>query len=219
MKNKNKMLQYINEKRNFSITAFMAEFKLSYAEAVNFLYDYKVQGNVKQLNDFKYQLMRVIPIENNKEEKKSDKSVLTASNNSMDGIFGTMMLDEEEFTDNEDDGDNDNSDDNQASIEDILKELEEDALEEEKSLKILRNEIEKNFSKFKCLRIVTKIASISPTITRQEAISKAEEIRTMLEFLEDSEMVSVMDKVIYELNDIDDDDFEELKKGVDDDES
>ena len=219
MKNKNKMLQYINEKRFFSITAFMAEFKLSYAEAVNFLYDYKVQGNVKQLNDFKYQLMRSIPIENNKEEKKSDKSTLTASNNSMDGIFGTMMLDEEEFTNNEDDGDNDYSDDNQASIEDILKELEEDALEEEKSLKILRNEIEKNFSKFKCLRIVTKIASISPTITRQEAISKAEEIRTMLEFLEDSEMVSVMDKVIYELNDIDDDDFEELKKGVDDDES
>lgn len=219
MKNKNKMLQYINEKRFFSITAFMAEFKLSYAEAVNFLYDYKVQGNVKQLNDFKYQLMRSIPIENNKEEKKSDKSTLTASNSSMDGIFGTMMLDEEEFTDNEDDGDNDNSDDNQASIEDILKELEEDALEEEKSLKILRNEIEKNYSKFKCLRIVTKIASISPTITRQEAISKAEEIRTMLEFLEDSEMVSVMDKVIYELNDIDDDDFEELKKGVDDDES
>lgn len=219
MKNKNKMLQYINEKRFFSITAFMAEFKLSYAEAVNFLYDYKVQGNVKQLNDFKYQLMRSIPIENNKEEKKSDKSTLTASNNSMDGIFGTMMLDEEEFTNNEDDGDNDNSDDNQASIEDILKELEDDALEEEKSLKILRNEIEKNFSKFKCLRIVTKIASISPTITRQEAISKAEEIRTMLEFLEDSEMVSVMDKVIYELNDIDDDDFEELKKGVDDDES
>lgn len=219
MKNKNKMLQYINEKRFFSITAFMAEFKLSYAEAVNFLYDYKVQGNVKQLNDFKYQLMRSIPIENNKEEKKSDKSGLTASNSSMDGIFGTMMLDEEEFTNNEDDGDNDNSDDNQASIEDILKELEEDALEEEKSLKILRNEIEKNYSKFKCLRIVTKIASISPTITRQEAISKAEEIRTMLEFLEDSEMVSVMDKVIYELNDIDDDDFEELKKGVDDDES
>lgn len=219
MKNKNKMLQYINEKRFFSITAFMAEFKLSYAEAVNFLYDYKVQGNVKQLNDFKYQLMRSIPIENNKEEKKSDKGVLTASNNSMDGIFGTMMLDEEEFTNNEDDGDNDNSDDNQASIEDILKELEEDALEEEKSLKILRNEIEKNYSKFKCLRIVTKIASISPTITRQEAISKAEEIRTMLEFLEDSEMVSIMDKVIYELNDIDDDDFEELKKGVDDDES
>ena len=73
MNNRIDIIKYLNSKRVFMITDFMAEFKLSYREALETLYAYKQSGNLRQLNDFRFQLYRSIIIEASGKEEPEKK--------------------------------------------------------------------------------------------------------------------------------------------------
>ena len=82
MNNRIDIIKYLNSKRVFMITDFMAEFKLSYREALETLYAYKQSGNLRQLNDFRFQLYRSIVIEaSSKEEPEKEEAQKPESKN------------------------------------------------------------------------------------------------------------------------------------------
>ena len=211
MNNEVLMIKYINDKRIFSITAFMAEFKLSYTEAVDFLYQYKESGNIKQLNDFNYQLIRSIFIEEVKKKEDLKKKEMTSPDDTCKSIDDILREINDELAEDSNDIDDFDSDD-------FARKLFEEADDSDSYEGIEKMVYEKPYE-FKALGIITKIISLPSIITRQDAIAKAEEMQGMFELLEDSEMISIMNKVIEELKKCDDNDFDEIKKSINNGES
>ena len=178
------MLAYANDKRIFTINEVMAEFKISYMQAVDFIYTYRKTGNIRQLNDFRYHVYRMIPVEEIKvEEEAENKSDKTSA---------------------------DLGDDENMSLDELLEEIDK-LLEEEKDNEDSEASDAKKFENT-CMDVIMNVIAISPKITRQEAIVKSEEMHSMFKILKNDEMLEVMNRVIEEFKQASDEEFCILRK-------